>query len=342
MAKQPDLKYPGIKPNKILLIRTDRIGDVILTLPMVDTLKLNYPGSQIDLLVNKRVSELIQDYPNINKVQSIEKESLRAIMKLCKTNKYDLAIIVHPSFRIALALFCCRIKYRLGTGYRWYSFLFNIKHYQHRKYSTKHELEYNLDLLNELGCTRPSDFVPKINVKSEFEKAVKEKLVLKGINPDKEFIIIHPSTMGSAKVWGQHNFVKLCNLLIDDKECTFNIILTGTSSDELDLNRMMKQFNPNSKVFVVSDLNLKDFSALIKLSKLFISNSTGPIHIAAAVGTFVIGFYSPVRTESALRWGPYTDRKRIFTPSLNTNEKDVMDDIKPRDVYAFIKDFMSK
>jgi ADP-heptose:LPS heptosyltransferase len=309
---------------------------------MIDTLKLNYPDSQIDLLVNKRVIELVQDYPNINKVQSIEKESLRAIRNVCRTGEYDLAIIVHPSFRIALALFFCGIKYRLGTGYRWYSFLFNIKHYQHRKYSTKHELEYNLDLLNELGCVRSPDIVPKLSVIPELEKAVKDKLVQKGINPDKEFIIIHPSTLGSAKVWGQHNFVKLCNLLIDYNECNFNIILTGTSSDELDLNSMMNQLNPNSKVFVLTELNLKEFSALTKLSKLFISSSTGPIHIGAAVGTFVVGFYSPLRTESSVRWGPYTDRKKIFTPSLNTNEKDAMDDIKPEEVYSFIKDFMSK
>ena len=342
MTKQPNPKYLGIKPNKILLIRTDRIGDVILTLPMVDTLKLNYPDSKIDMLVNKRVAELVQDYPNINKVQYIEKESLRAIRDVCRTGDYDLAIIVYPCFRIALALFLCKIKYRLGSGYRWYSFLFNIKHYQHRKYSTKHELEYNLDLLDELGCVRPPDIVPKLNVKSELEEVVKKNLLQKGITPDKAFIIIHPSTMGSAKVWAQHNFVKLCNLLIDDNECNFNIILTGTSIDEHDLNRMMKQFNPNSKVFVVSDLNLREFSALLKFSKLCISNSTGPLHIAAAVGTFVVGFYSPLLTESAVRWGPYTDKKKIFSPSLNTNEKDVMDDIKPQDVYAFIKDFMSK
>ena len=102
---------------------------------MVNILKSNYVNAKIDILVNKRVAELIDDFPNINKVHSIEKDTLKAIKGICDENKYDVAIIVHPNFNIALAFYLARVKYRIGTGYRWYSFLFNLKHYQHRKYS---------------------------------------------------------------------------------------------------------------------------------------------------------------------------------------------------------------
>lgn len=328
-----------IKPKKILLIRTDRIGDVILTLPMIDTLKYNYPDANIDFLVNKRVIELVQDYPNINKVHAIEKDSLKDILKVCRENKYDLAVLVRPIFSIALAVFFARIKYRLGTGYRWYSFLFNIKHMGHRKYSVKHELEYNLDLLDELGCKRIENIIPGLKVEDSHLDKVKVKLRERGVDFLKDIIIFHPGTLGSAKIWRVENFVKLVDLLSNDKSCDFNLFVTGTKGDDVILNKVVSAVG--NKVFVIKDLNLKEFSALCKIAKMVVSNSTGPIHIAAAVGTFCVGFYSPVKAENAVRWAPYTEKKKIYIPEVKEGNvpDNVMDRIEPGEVFEFIKDY---
>jgi ADP-heptose:LPS heptosyltransferase len=309
---------------------------------MVDTLRYNYPDVKIDFLVNKRVLELVQDYPNINKVHAIEKDSLKDILSICKENRYDIAIIVRPLFVIALAVFRSGIKYRLGTGYRWYSFLFNLKHYGHRKYSLKHELEYNLDLLDELNCKRIKDVVPQIQVDDNLKAEVKEKIGKKGADLYRDIIIIHPGSLGSAKTWSIENFAKLIDLLSNDKSCNFNILITGTKSDDTALNSLVNAVG--DKVIVINDLKLKEFAALCKMSSMFISNSTGPIHIAAAVGTFCIGFYSPVKVESAVRWAPYTDNKIIFTPEVKEKgiPSNVMDNINPQKVFEFIKYYMTK
>jgi ADP-heptose:LPS heptosyltransferase len=309
---------------------------------MVHALKFNYPDAEIDFLVNKRVFELVHDYPNINKVHAIEKDSLKDILRICKDNKYDTAIIVRPLFVIALAVFLSRIKYRVGTAYRWYSFLFNLKHYQHRKFSIKHELEYNLDLLAELRCKRIEDIKPKLEVSEKLTEAVKEKLSKRGIDPQKDFIIIHPGSLGSALTWKVGNFIELVNLLVKDVLCNFNILITGTKSDEVILNSLAKSVTKKDNVYIINDLGLKEFSALCKLAKMFVSNSTGPIHVAAAAGTFCVGFYSPVRTESAVRWAPYTDKRRIFTPQIGEEKvnADVMDEIEPGEVLASIKNYM--
>ena len=73
---------------------------------------------------------------------------------------------------------------------------------------------------------------------------------------------------------------------------------------------------------------------------MFISNSTGPIHIAAAVGTYVVGLYSPVKVESAVRWGPLTDNKKIFQPESDKKDIDVMNEISPQQVFDFINSYM--
>jgi ADP-heptose:LPS heptosyltransferase len=308
----------------------------VLTLPVIDTLKKCYPQAEIDFLVNKRVYELVEDYANAHKVISTEDVTSGAIKSLCKSNGYDLAVVVHPRFSIALGLYLGGVKHRLGTAYRWYSFLFNIKHYQHRKESVKHELEYNLDLLTELECDiRYSK--PVINVKQVVIKSVSDYLNKRGVNTAK-FIVIHIPSLGSAKVWSDENFIKLINLITSHSD--IQIVLTGTPDDKSQIENAIAKLDNAGNVYPVYDLNLKHIAALLQLSKLFIGNSTGPIHIAAAVGTFCIGIYSPVRVESAVRWGPYTETKKIFQPDSDVDSKDVMDDIKPDEVFEFVRGFL--
>lgn len=295
-------------------------------------------------MVNRKVFELVQDYPNINKVHAIEKDSLTHIKKICKENNYDLAIAVRPLFVIAIALFLAGVKYRLSTGYRWYSFLFNIRHFEHRKFSVKHELEYNLNLLDELECKKIENVQPVIAVKPGMTEKIQIKLDKLGVDKKKKFIIVHPGSRGSAKTWKAKNFTELINLLVNDSSFSLNIILTGTKLDELILNAIENGIKNRENVYKITDMNLEEFAALCKMCVLFISNSTGPIHIAAAVGTFCIGFYSPLTVESAVRWGPYTEKKKVFTPEIGVNghENDVMDEIKPVDVYKFIMNYISK
>ncbi|HEY3250539.1 MAG TPA: glycosyltransferase family 9 protein [Ignavibacteria bacterium] len=303
---------------------------------MVDTLHANYPDAEVDFLVNKRVAELVSNYSNINKVHAIEKETAGEIKRICKANGYDLAIIVHPTFKISIGVYLAGVKHRLGTRNRWYSFLFNIRHPQHRKYSLKHEMEYNLDLLDAINCFRIKGLKPSLNVRNEYTDTIKEMLTMKNI--EQEFIIIHIPSLGSAKVWSDNNFVKLINLLVENENP--NIVLAGTEQDKLHIASILSQFQNKGRIFAFYGLSLNELAALIKLSKLFISNSTGPIHIAAAVGTFVVGLYSPVKVESPVRWGPVTDKKKIFAPEKDDDSRDVMDDIKVNDVADFILDFL--
>jgi heptosyltransferase III len=288
--------------------------------------------------VNKRVYELVCDYSNINKVHSIEKVTAGEVKALCKTGGYDLAIVVHPRFSIALGLFLGGVKHRLGTAYRWYSLLFNIKHRQHRKDSVKHELQYNLDLLNELNCERHKEIWPVLKVQDEQLSNVKDKLSGIGADLSKDIITIHIPSLGSAKVWNDKNFICLINMITD---LNLNIVLTGTESDRTQVENVLTKIENKSGVFPVLGFNLKELAAVLRLSKLFIGNSTGPIHIAAAVGTFCIGLYSPVKVESSVRWGPFTDKKKIFQPEGDDSSRDVMDNIKPEEVFESVKQIIN-
>jgi ADP-heptose:LPS heptosyltransferase len=303
---------------------------------MADILKFNYPEAEIDIIVNKRVEELISDYPNINKVHSIEKETISGIKHICKNGNYDITIIVRPVFKVALGVWLSPVKLRLGSGYRWYSFLFNIKHYRHRKHSEQHELEYNLDLLNELGCKRIENIKPRIVYNQNAEQSMLKKLNEHNASLNKPFIIIHPGSLGSALTWKTENFIELINKISSTQDLDYNILLTGSADEKDLLNKIKSKISNPEKIFLIDFLNLKELAELIRKAKLFISNSTGTIHIAAAVDTFTVGFYSPITAESSTRWAPYTDKKKIYSPEGYTG-KDSMDSIKVDEVFAFVK-----
>lgn len=323
-----------------MLVRTDRIGDVLLTLPMAEALRGQYPEAGIDLLVNKRVYELVCDYPNINKVHSIEKVTTKAVYDICREGRYDLAVIVYPTFEAAYGVYKAGVKYRLGTAYRWYSFLFNLKHRQHRNDSIKHESIYNLDLLQELNIVADKNLATQLEVKVDDVERAAVKLKPVGFDITKPFVVIHVPSLGSAKVWSDENFRKLLELILADVNNFYNVLLTGTESDIPQVKGIVDKLPQNSRIFCIFSLNLKELAAVISKAALFLGNSTGPIHIAAAVNTFVVGLYSPVRVESAVRWGPLTDKKKIFQPEKDTNDADVMDEISPLDVYNFVGNFM--
>ncbi len=332
----------NIEPKRILLVRTDGIGDVLLTLPMVDALKSNYPEADIDLLVQSRVYELVADYPNINKVHSIEKVTSKAVKEISKAGNYDLGIAVHPTFSVAWGLYSGGVKYKLGTAYRWYSFLFNIKHHQHRKDSIKHESEYNLDLLDELNLVYNKALSVNLKVKDEYVASANSKLKDAGVSIDKSYIVIHIPSLGSAKVWSDANFKELLNMILLDVNNCYQVVLTGTIEDKEQVKYVTDSLSDNNRIFTIFNLNLNELAAVIKGSKLFIGNSTGPIHIAAAVNTHVVGLYSPVKVESPVRWGPLTENKKIFVPKSNDDSRDVMNDIKPEEVYNYINNYLEE
>ena len=141
--------------KNILIVRTDRIGDLVLTLPLAGLIKKQYPNSKVSFLVREYTKNIVGNHPFVDEVLVLKEvngiASLFSNINLIKQKNFDSCIVVYPRFKISLIVFLSRIKNRIGTGYRWYSFLFNQKVFEHRKNAERHELEYNVNLLEKLG-----------------------------------------------------------------------------------------------------------------------------------------------------------------------------------------------
>ena len=305
--------------RNLLIVRTDRIGDVILSLPLAGIIKKKYPDCRITFLLREYTKPLAENHPYIDEVMILKSDnnklSYRENIKQIKSKNFDACIIVNPAFPISLMLYLSNIKIRIGTGYRLYSCLFNRKVYEHRKYGEKHELEYNVNLLKEIGIeekisTDNVEFYLDVDDKS----LQKVKLVLNeyGVTSGNKLVIIHPGSGGSAVDIPIEKLVELKNLLA--KTENVKVVVTGDSGEWELCEKLINQEN----IFnFAGKLNLSELCALISLCDLFISNSTGPIHIAAALDRSVIGFYPKIPSCSQNRWGPYTKKKAIFTPAID-------------------------
>jgi ADP-heptose:LPS heptosyltransferase len=135
-----------------------------------------------------------------------------------------------------------------------------------------------------------------------------------GIRKDEKFIIIHPGSGGSAVDLPIDKFKELIKHLTDKK---YKIVLTGSERETEICNRLAL----NEFVFnLAGRFNLEELIVLISKCSLLVANSTGPIHIAAALNKFTFGFYPKVKVCSAKRWGPYTDKKFIYEPELDCKD----------------------
>lgn len=307
-----------INPKNILLVRTDRIGDVVLSLPLAEAIKKKFPACKVTFLVKNYTVDLVKNHPFIDDVITLDEidntPPLISNVRKIKSKNFDSCIVVYPTFRIAFILFLTGIKNRIGTGYRSYSFFFTKKIYEHRKYAERHELQYNLNLLKVFGIEKQLTFGEAdfhLQISEEGKRDVQQFFLENKIDDAKPIIIVHPGSGGSA-VDLPLNMMKMLvkNLL----SLEVKILITGSQSEKKICQSLVVDENT---INVAGIFSLPSLVALIDKSKMFISNSTGPLHIAAALKKYVVGFYPKIDACSVRRWGPFSEKKTIFEPTIN-------------------------
>ncbi len=301
---------------KILLVRTDGIGDVLLSVPLAGTIKRERPGDKIWLLTRHYTREIGENHPAIDGVLTTDDENgepypFMAMARMLRSHGFDSAVLLYARFGIALLLRTAGIPTRIGTGYRWFSFLLTKKVYEHRKSIRKHELEYNLSLLKPLGidteCGELVFLVPDSAVRRA--DGILEEYAIRHGEP---FVVLHPGSGGSALEWPPGKFARLADELI--RTCRLRVVITGGPKESRLLERIAGSITEPADI-VDRRLTLSELGALLKRASLVISNSTGPLHLAVAVGTEVIGLYPPITLCSPLRWGPYGRKDSVIVPA---------------------------
>jgi heptosyltransferase III len=301
--------------EKILLIRTDRVGDLVLSTPVAEAIKRVYPRSFITFLASPYTQEILKSNPFVDEVISDNCRGIKGffpLLKMIRSKKFDVAIFLFPRWRLSFSIFLAGIKIRIGTAYRAYSPFFNYKIRKHRKTIEKHELEYNLDMLSALNIYSEK-IAPKIFLSPEEGKAYQRFFRGLNLNENEKVVIVHPGSKNSTLSYPLEKLAGVADKIIEKTGA--RMIITG-GKDEINLARQMKNQMRNKPGDLTGETNIRELAAIIKKAHLFISNSTGPMHIASALETPVIAFFSPIFVAGPKRWGPYGVRNVVFLPPV--------------------------
>ncbi len=295
--------------RKILLVRTDRLGDLVLTTPAIKAVRDAYPDAYIAMIVRPYGELVVKDNPYLDEVIVYDKSGLhrsaiatiRFALRLRKAG-FDRAIIFHPTNRMHIIAYIANIPRRVGYDNRL-SFLLTdrIKNLKHE--GKKHERDYTLDLLKALGIESDEKEL-YVAVDNNARSDIGQILSNHGIMIKDRLVTLHPGASCISKIWPSERFAKLADTLIEKHNVKIAII-GGKEKRDLFCVDSVKKFMRKQAIYFKGTLDIKGLAALLKRSTLFISNDSGPVHIATAVGTPVVDIFGRNQPGlSPVRWGP--------------------------------------
>ena len=311
------------EPKKILVIRADRIGDMILTTPVFICIKRLYPNSTVVCLASTLSSQLVRGSSFIDKIiiydppwfdkkkdQRVLHDYLK-VWKSIRAEKFDMAIDMRGNYNNFIFLMCLtmiprRVSYIVSLG----SFLLTDKVSFE---PGKHETEYFMDIIRYLGGDTIEGLCPDLEL-SDAEHAYAEHFSrLHHITSNDLVIAIHPGAGAKRtyKRWPEDHFIELGKMLVENYNA--KLIIAG-SKTEVDLAKRIEDGIGRDTINTVGKINrLKDLAAILQYCTVCIATSTGIMHLAAAVGTPVIVLCGP---EDYVRWRPLGDRHSLIVKDV--------------------------
>jgi ADP-heptose:LPS heptosyltransferase len=295
-------------PRTFLISRTDAIGDVVLTLPVAGQLKERFPGCRVVLIGRTYTAPVaaacpwVDDFLNLDELLKLpEPEQVAALRR----HAAEAIIHVFPNKTLARLAQKARIPVRIGTRNRWQHWLTcNRLVALSRRHSPLHEAQLNLKLLQPLGFaeTPPlSETAKLVRLQAAELLAPALQELLQQRRPGQLNVILHPRSRGSAREWGLDNYGQLACLL---HQAGHRVFVTGTAAEGEELAEWLAQNASYLTADLTGQLSLPEFIALIAAADGLVAGSTGPLHLAAALGRHALGLYPPIRPMHPGRWAP--------------------------------------
>lgn len=290
--------------RRIILSRTDGIGDVVLSLPVAVLLKQYFPDIHISFLGRSYTEPVIKACSFIDKFinrDDLLKHTEDEQCRLLADAAADTIVHLFPDKHLARIAKKSGIQTRIGTSHRFHHwFTCNRLVPVGRKRSPLHEAQLNACLLRPLGINDPPDLETLRSLVPLDQPAQLDEQFSGMIDANRRTIILHPTSKGSAREWGLDNFSDLIALLPEDR---YSIFISGSSEDQARLAPLLEKWGSRLGS-LVGELSLEQFIAFIARADALVAASTGPLHIAAALGRAAVGLYAPMRPIHPGRWAP--------------------------------------
>lgn len=287
--------------QKILIIQTAFIGDVILATPLIGNLKTQFPDAKIDFLVKNGNQSLLKNDPNLNEILVFDKKkkvaSLLELLKKIRANKYDLVINLHRFASSGILTFLSGAKQKLGFKKNPFSFAYT-QSFPHEIGNGKHEVDRNLELIKHL--TSNVNRQPKLYPPSADFEAIKTYQT-------ENYYCLAPASVWFTKQAPKEIWLKLIAKLTAENS---TIYLLGGPDDKELCEEIKSKTNAEKVINLAGKLSLMQSAALMKNAKRNFVNDSGPLHLASAMNATVSAFFCS--TTPLFGFGPLSDDSEII------------------------------
>lgn len=314
---------PPPEPQMILWIRLDHIGDVVMSLPALAALRARFPTARIDALVRPAVAPLLRGVPGIDNLLTYDTPRFPeqgrgaglfrtlALVRRLRRARYDVAVEMRGDEIGRLLAWLAGVPCRIGPDRIFYeapgtsAFAYLLTNTVAVPDAPRAAVEANLAVLAPLGI-EAAPVAPVLAVDDEARAAVAEKL--RRLNVEGPFATIHARSNDAARDWTDEKFARVAAVLARDHGLP--VVLSGTARDHDDNERIIRLAGEASIHNAAGLFRLEELPAFYSGARLMVTVDTGPMHIAAAVGTPIVALFRP---ELAPRHAPYGQRDVVVT-----------------------------
>ena len=291
-------------PERILVIKLDHLGDVLLATPVFSNLRRAYPNAELHALTGAWSRVVLEKHPDVNNVveynspafcRTGQPTSLRETFKLyrqLRRQKYGLIVELRSDWRTVWFAFLRLTPKRLSRAALQVANKLGFA-----QFSGTHETTRNLDVLRQAGIPTPVQ-TAIFSVTTEDKKWASDFLATYKIDRQHPLIAIHPGSPIALKRWLPERYAELADWLIAQKRA--QILFVGVK-DEIPITTEIQALMRGESINIAGKTTLIQLASILPTCNVFIGNDSGPMHLAAAVGTQTIGLYGP---GDPTRFGP--------------------------------------
>jgi ADP-heptose:LPS heptosyltransferase len=293
----------GTKPEQAVIVisRTDRLGDLLLSFPAFYRVREMFPEARIIVLIRKYTADLLYGQAFIDRVICIDDFEFPDLVQQLRNEKPDYFIALFSNDEIGKLAKLSGAKYRIGPLSKLHSWLvYNEGIRQKRSHARKNEAEYNLDLVNRLSTVKSAgNAYTKLFYDAEHREYAANFLASTEVKPSVRIVVINPFSGGSAKNLSLQQYLALGKFIID-REPLAHVVYIATKSDAYQPIQLVA--NGRQSLFI-NEGSILNLVALLDRASLYVGASTGPTHIAAFLNKQVVAIYPKILNQSPIRWG---------------------------------------
>ncbi len=325
-------KVHTLKVKKILILKLDHAGDVLLATPVIRAIREVFPQAYITLVIGPWSADILKKNKNIDNIicykayrhdrdpeKRINMGDIFNIVKRLRKENFDLAFDLRGDIFAILISFLAGIPRRIGYGWEGGGFLLTD---EVKTSFNKHQTEILLDALTPIKKKPLDRHFPDIIISNEDNKVANEILQTDGWNSRTPLIGFHLGAGYPIKIWDTNRYGKLMNLIT--REYNAQVLIVGGSEDKIIYENIKRILN-FTPINVIGETSFSETAALIKQCNLFIGNDSVPVHIAASIGTPTIVIFSAANDD--IRWAPLGNKVTVFRKDVSCRgcEKNICD-----------------